>query len=77
YIQKLLPIIKQKALIEDVHVFGQHGFADTRYFSRFGIPAIEFGPSGDHWHGNDEYVVLDSVETYKDILVDFGVGFRG
>lgn len=31
---------------DNVAVFGQHGFADTRYFSRFDVPAIEFGPTG-------------------------------
>lgn len=53
------------------HMFGQHGFADTRYYSAKGIPAIEFGPSGAHWHGEDEYVILSSIDTYTSILVDF------
>ncbi|PTH63831.1 succinyl-diaminopimelate desuccinylase [Staphylococcus agnetis] len=53
------------------HMFGQHGFADTRYYSAKGIPAIEFGPSGGHWHGEDEYVILSSIDTYTSILVDF------
>ena len=52
-------------------LFGQHGSADTRFFSVCGIPAVEFGPSGKNWHGNNEYVLIDSVENYKNILKEF------
>ncbi len=49
----------------------QHGGADTRYFSARGIPAVEFGPIGAAWHGDDEYVELKSVDDLKKILIDF------
>ncbi|PLR79689.1 succinyl-diaminopimelate desuccinylase [Bacillus canaveralius] len=52
-------------------IFGQHGSADTVFFSHHGIPAIEFGPSGANWHGDDEYVEIDSIKTYQQILIDF------
>lgn len=54
-----------------VKIFGQHGSADTKFYSKYGIPAIEFGPCGANWHGDDEYVVIDSINTYKEILKDF------
>lgn len=75
YIQKLITEIKEHANLHDVPLFGQHGFADTRYFSRYNVPAIEFGPSGEAWHGDGEYAVIDSIDTYKDIIVSFSNSF--
>ncbi|HLQ73106.1 MAG TPA: M20/M25/M40 family metallo-hydrolase [Bacillota bacterium] len=66
----LIDTIKKHTKEDKVSVFGQHGFADTRYFSRYGIPAVEFGPTGEDWHGERENVELESVETYKNIIVD-------
>jgi succinyl-diaminopimelate desuccinylase len=71
YIQQLVTAIKQHTNKDEVKLFGQHGFADTRYFSRFNVPAVEFGPSGNHWHGDGEYVEVESVDNYKDIIVTF------
>ncbi|RIP36983.1 M20 family peptidase [Staphylococcus gallinarum] len=75
HIKNLANTIKETLGSVDVAIFGQHGFADTRYFSRFGVPAIEFGPTGAEWHGDGEYVEIDSVESYKDILVNFAQHF--
>lgn len=50
----------------------QHGSSDARFFSLLGIPSIEFGPSGDHWHGDKEYVEIESVRAYEEIIVHFG-----
>ncbi|WKA52003.1 M20/M25/M40 family metallo-hydrolase [Planococcus liqunii] len=70
YIQSLKKSIQQ-ATGEDAVLFGQHGAADTRYYALVngGEGAIEFGPSGDDWHGNAEYVLLSSVHDYRKILV--------
>lgn len=56
---------------KDAILFGQHGAADTRYYAEMtgGEGAIEFGPTGDDWHGNAEYVEISSVHEYKNILV--------
>ncbi|MCM3360059.1 MAG: ArgE/DapE family deacylase [Psychrobacillus sp.] len=70
YIQKLLATcnaIRQTPTT----LFGQHGAADTRYYAAKGAVAIEFGPSGSDWHGDQESVSISSVEEYKDILVKF------
>ncbi len=71
------PFITQLKPVLDKHIggeaimFGQHGAADTQYFATHGIPAIEFGPSGANWHGDEEHVVLESLEKYKEILIDY------
>ncbi|EGA89345.1 hypothetical protein GPDM_10565 [Planococcus donghaensis MPA1U2] len=70
YIQSL-----QKAILtttdQEAILFGQHGAADTRYYAAVngGEGAIEFGPTGDDWHGNAEYVLISSVHAFKNILL--------
>lgn len=66
-----LASVVEKHLGSQAVVFGQHGAADTQFFSAYGIPAIEFGPSGANWHGDDEYVDIQSIETYKNILIEY------
>lgn len=70
YIQTLVESIRTNTGNEAV-LFGQHGAADTRYYAAMtgGEGAIEFGPTGDDWHGNAEYVEISSVHDYKNILV--------
>ncbi len=58
-------------LADNIKVFGQHGSADTRFFSKYNIPAVEFGPVGSNWHGDNEYVEIDSIYSYIDILMNF------
>ncbi len=53
----------------------QHGASDGRFFSGRGIPAIEFGPTGDAWHGDNEYVELKSLEQLRDILIHYAQHF--
>lgn len=70
YIQTLKTAVEQ-TIDKDPVLFGQHGAADTRYYAEKigGQGAIEFGPSGDDWHGNAEYVSISSVRAYKNILL--------
>lgn len=70
YIQTLKKAVETK-LSEQPVLFGQHGAADTRHYAKKigGQGAIEFGPSGDDWHGNAEYVSISSVHSFKDILI--------
>lgn len=70
FITQLKPVL-EKHIAGEAVIFGQHGAADTQYFAAHGIPAIEFGPSGANWHGDEEYVVLESLEKYKEILIDY------
>jgi succinyl-diaminopimelate desuccinylase len=50
---------------------GRHGASDIVYFQRVGIPGVEFGPIGGGHHGPNEYVVADSLATYRQMLVQF------
>ncbi|MBT2679796.1 ArgE/DapE family deacylase [Bacillus sp. ISL-35] len=70
FISQLKPVL-EKHIDGEAILFGQHGAADTQFFAAHGIPAIEFGPSGANWHGDDEFVLLESLEKYKEILIDY------
>lgn len=72
---QLSPILK-KVTNKDAVFFGQHGTADTVFFSKKGIPAIEFGPSGANWHGDEEYVWIDSVYIYENILIELASSLK-
>ena len=74
YVEKLMESIKS-ITGNKPEIFGQHGSADTRFYSKYDIPAVEFGPSGSNWHGDDEYVLIDSIYIYKDILKTFILSF--
>ncbi|QBP40340.1 M20 family metallopeptidase [Paenisporosarcina antarctica] len=65
---KSLSELTAKVTQKEAVLFGQHGAADTRFYVNTGAIAIEFGPSGDDWHGPNEYVLISSVEQYADIL---------
>ncbi|MCD6321405.1 MAG: ArgE/DapE family deacylase [Clostridiales bacterium] len=60
---------------EPIKLAGQHGGSDTRFFAAKGIPAIEFGPKGNFWHGDGEYVETRSINQLKNILIDFARKF--
>lgn len=70
YVVKLSQAIT-KITNNNVEIFGQHGSADTRFYSKYDIPAVEFGPTGKNWHGDDEFIIVDSVYTYEQMLIDF------
>lgn len=50
---------------------GRHGASDIVYFQRAGVSGVEFGPIGGGHHGPREYVVVDSLESYRQMLVQF------
>lgn len=74
FITLLRPIIERNTK-QDAVIFGQHGSADTVFFAAYDIPAIEFGPKGENWHGDRECVNLESVAVYQKMLVDFASEF--
>lgn len=49
----------------------QHGGSDGRFYAEKGIPVIEFGPKGNYWHGDKEYVEIESIHQLESILVDY------
>ena len=50
---------------------GRHGASDIVYFQRAGVRGVEFGPIGGGHHGPNEYVVAPSLQTYRQMLVQF------
>jgi len=41
---------------------------DTRFAQYFGFPALSIGPTGEHAHGVDEYVDLDSLRSITKVI---------
>jgi succinyl-diaminopimelate desuccinylase len=56
---------------------GRHGASDAVLFLERGIPCVEFGPAGAGHHGPDEHVDIDSLATYRRILVEFARALAG
>jgi len=71
YVKQLMDAIKAETHREKIEIVAQHGSADTRFFTKEKIPSVEFGPSGEFWHGDGEYVLIESVYEYERILERF------
>jgi succinyl-diaminopimelate desuccinylase len=50
---------------------GRDGASDAVSFLRAGVPAVEFGPSGEGHHGPAEWVSVSSLEVYRQTLDSF------
>ena len=50
---------------------GRDGASDAFAFLEAGIPAVEFGPSGNGHHGPEEWVSIASLARYRRALVEF------
>jgi len=50
---------------------GRDGASDAVSFLRVGVPAVEFGPSGEGHHGPQEWVSVESLNTYRQALEAF------
>ncbi|WP_338471538.1 ArgE/DapE family deacylase [Niallia sp. XMNu-256] len=71
YVETLAKSIKRITQLEEATIFGQHGSSDGQFFTKYGGSAVEFGPVGSDWHGENEMVSIDSVREYQEVLVDF------
>ncbi|MGA8746468.1 MAG: M20/M25/M40 family metallo-hydrolase [Solirubrobacterales bacterium] len=47
---------------------GRDGASDAVSFLRVGVPAVEFGPSGQGHHGPEEWVSISSLAAYRQTL---------
>ncbi|MBK5458349.1 M20/M25/M40 family metallo-hydrolase [Peribacillus sp. TH16] len=65
--------VTEHFLNRKIEFFGQDGTADTRFYANYGIPAIEFGPVGAGHHGPEEYVEIESLYSFKEILKLFAI----
>jgi succinyl-diaminopimelate desuccinylase len=70
YVERLKDSIN-KITNSKTEIFGQHGASDARFYSKHNIPSVEFGPTGQNWHGDDEFVMIESVYLYEQVLMDF------
>lgn len=70
YLTALQSVTENLTKDEDC-LIAQDGTADTVFFQEKGIPSVEFGPSGAGHHGPEEYLNIESLETYKKIIVNF------
>lgn len=61
----------EKVLQTEVPIAKAHGASDGRYFSELGIDVVEFGPVGHGHHGAEEWVYIDSLIQYYEILKKF------
>lgn len=50
---------------------GRDGASDAVSFLRVGVPAVEFGPSGNGHHGPEEWVSIGSLQAYRQTLESF------
>ncbi len=47
------------------------GASDARFFAAHGIPALIFQPECAGWHGPDEWVNLESLAVFREIVAQF------
>jgi succinyl-diaminopimelate desuccinylase len=77
YVSRRNPFVKALREVAARHFHGnpvgvgRHGASDIIYFQRAGVPGVEFGPVGGGHHGPKEFVVSPSLETYRQMLVQF------
>ncbi|MCA1717562.1 MAG: M20/M25/M40 family metallo-hydrolase [Actinobacteria bacterium] len=77
YVSRNSPFVKTLREVAARHFHGnpdgvgRHGASDIVFFQRAGVPGVEFGPIGGGHHGPREFVVADSLETYRQVLVQF------
>ena len=61
----------EKASGKEPEIRNEAFASDMRFFTEKGISAVCFGPEGYNLHGRDEFVVLESLELYCEILKNF------
>ena len=77
YVSRRNPFVKTLREVAARHFHGnpvgvgRHGASDIVFFQRAGVPGVEFGPIGGGHHGPKEFVVSSSLETYRQMLVQF------
>jgi succinyl-diaminopimelate desuccinylase len=70
YVRMLADSVVEGSSVDRVSV-GRDGASDAVSFLEAGVPAVEFGPSGDGHHGPEEWVSIASLDSYRRSLVSF------
>jgi succinyl-diaminopimelate desuccinylase len=66
--------LKNKAsevLGTNIQLINQHATSDARFYSEVGCPAVEFGPIGAGQHQDEEWIDIESLSKYYQILKEF------
>jgi len=71
YIANLHNIAKKELNIKKDLYFKNHGTNDARFANMVGIPSVGFGPIGDNYHAPNEFVYVESLVKYFNILKKF------
>ena len=71
YLQVLAEAVSNVTPLRESIAVGRDGTSDVISFLNAGMPGVEFGPSGDGHHGPEEWVSIDSLDSYRQALVEF------
>jgi succinyl-diaminopimelate desuccinylase len=61
----------QKITGKKVEFVGFNGASDARFYNAVNTPAVCFGPTGEGLHTDNEWVDINSLNSYYEILKDF------
>jgi succinyl-diaminopimelate desuccinylase len=70
YVKKIQACVKEVSNYES-QVIVKHGGADIRHFNAVGCEGVTFGPKGAGLHGDYEWVDIESLVHYSDVLKKF------
>jgi succinyl-diaminopimelate desuccinylase len=71
---KFVKLFKQSADVvegKDIPLLPSCGASDMRFFSEKGIPCLTYGPTGKNHHGLNEYVDINSIETFSKTMIRY------
>ncbi len=71
YVQVLQEAVSKVTALGESIAVGRDGTSDVISFLKAGVPGVEFGPSGDGHHGPEEWVSIESLDSYREALVEF------
>lgn len=69
-LQLFIQTLSQK-LGRDIETEGGYGSHDGRHFNKYSIPFIMTKPEGGDIHGDNEYINIDSVLLFYEVLLHF------
>lgn len=68
---QLLKKAAEKITGREVSYYGAQGSSDARHYTRVGTPGVEFGPVGGGIGTDEEWVSLQSLKDFEQILIEF------
>lgn len=61
----------EKVTRKNAEFIQKHGASDIRHFNVLSFPGVVFGPKGEGLHGDNEWVDIESLKDYYNILEHF------